>query len=61
MLNDYEVIIGLEVHAQLLTESELESVVESVVQDNPDKEEKYKAGKKTFRFLYGAGDEMYKV
>ncbi len=48
MLNDYEVIIGLEVHTQLLIESELESVVESVIQENPDKVEKYKAGKKHF-------------
>ncbi len=34
MIEDYELIIGLEVYAQLLTESELEAVVESVVQEN---------------------------
>ena len=54
MLNDYELIIGLEVHTQLLIESELESVVESVIQENPDKVEKYKAGKKAlFGFFMG--------
>lgn len=54
-ISDYpREIIEREGLAQISDESELESVVESVIQENPDKVEKYKAGKKAlFGFFMG--------